>query len=117
MPGNDRSRLVDESGSDKTIAAVDTIIRPTADFPEGLDLTPSLMARWRRAAYAAIATLARSGEQFTSDSVVVLVGRPPRGRQLSSALAVARRRRLIRPVGATFGREGGLLRVWVGWSE
>ena len=92
MSPKGRRRSVDESGSDKTIAAVNTSIELSADIPADLDLGPSLMARWRRQAHAAIARLADSGEEFTVDTLIGLVGRPQITRQLSGIFAAAKRR-------------------------
>jgi hypothetical protein len=113
MPGNDRSRP-GEGGSDKTIAAVDTSIELSADIPADLDLGPSLMARWRRQAHAAIAQLADSGEEFTVDTLIGLVGRPPITRQLSGIFAAAKRRGQIEQVGAKVADDGRVVRRWRG---
>jgi hypothetical protein len=98
-----RSRSVDESGSDKTIAAVNTSIELSADIPADLDLGPSLMARWRRQAHAAIARLADSGEEFTVDT---LIGSSAGPRSRANSAAFSQRRS-----GAADGR---LVRVWRG---
>jgi hypothetical protein len=62
-----------------------------------------------------IAVLAGTGIAFTPDDLLALVGSPPAGgRQLSAAFAVAARRQLITPVGATVSEDGRLLRTWRG---
>jgi hypothetical protein len=72
-------------------------------------------ADWRRDAAAILDTLARTGQPFTADDVLMLVGAPPTtGRQISSAFGLAQWRHLIVPVGATVGHGGRLLRVWRG---
>jgi hypothetical protein len=103
MSLDDRSRP-DEGGS-KTIAAVDTSIELTADTDPA--------AAWWKAAMAGIKTLSETKAEFDADTLLALVGQPPKGRQLSVALAVARRRHQIVPVRAII-RGSRLLRIRVG---
>jgi hypothetical protein len=58
--------------------------------------------------------LANTGQDFDADTVSALVGKSPRGRQLSAIFAVARRRHKIVLVGVTLGHGGRPLRVWRG---
>jgi hypothetical protein len=65
-----------------------------------------------------IGYLARSGIEWHADDLRALIGDPPGGgRQLSAAFALAVRRELITPVGATIGEDGRLLRTWRGISR
>jgi hypothetical protein len=68
---NDRSRP-GKGGSEKTIAAVDTSIEPTADTAAGWE-----RYAWHRDAVSALELLIRSGDEFTVDDLIRLVGRPP----------------------------------------
>jgi hypothetical protein len=92
-----------KGGSEKT-STVATMLSPAADTD----------AAWFRAAMVAVKALASSGIEFTSDDLSELVGPAPRGRALSTVFAIARRRYLIRPIGAVISRAGRPVRRWVG---
>jgi hypothetical protein len=82
-----------------------------------LDASSVSAEAWRRAAYAALAALARFGDEFVCDDIVALVGRQPHHRkQLGSVLGAAARYGQIVAVGATFGASGRLIRIWRGAS-
>jgi hypothetical protein len=95
---NDRSRP-GESGSEKTIAAVNTSLPNVAD--------------WRQNAATVLGVLAHSGMPFHVDDFLMLAGDPPSVKQIGAAFQAAHRRRLIEPVGAAVANDGRLVRVWV----
>jgi hypothetical protein len=70
-------------------------------------------AVWWKEALAAIKVLAGTGVEFDCDDLLMLVGQPPHGRQLSTAFAVARRQKIIVPTRAII-RGSRLLRRWIG---
>jgi hypothetical protein len=72
-------------------------------------------AAWWKAALAVIGILADTGVEFDCDDLLALVGDPPKGRQLSVAFAVMRRRHVIVPTGAII-RGSRLLWIWIGAS-
>ena len=58
---------------------MDTSDEGRAAKDEGMNRALDAAAEWRESAYATIAVLARSGEPFTSEDVVALVGLPVGG--------------------------------------
>lgn len=54
---------------------------------------------WRKAALAAIKTLARSDRHFTSEDITMLVGKPPEPRALGAVFRTAQDMGLIVPTG------------------
>ena len=67
---------------------------------------------WTTGALLAIQQLAKIGRGFDVDHVLDLVGEPTDPHYLGAAFAVARRQKIIEPVGARVGRGGRLVRVW-----
>jgi hypothetical protein len=90
--------------------------RPAENSPatsSAVNSTDIAAAAWWKEAQAVIGILGGTGVEFDADDLITLVGNPPRGRQLSTAFAVMRRRHKIVPVRAVI-RGSRLLRIWRG---
>jgi hypothetical protein len=74
------------------------------------------VADWKRLAYAAIETLAASGQIFSVDDVFDLAGRPPNPYSVSAVLPTAVKRGLIVRAGAIVARDGRARLAWIGAS-
>ena len=83
---------------------------------------------WQTAAAKAIAVLADTGDTFTADDLLDVVGPPDYAHTpnaansaIGAAFANASRHDVIRPVGVarsrTPSRKGGLIRVWQGTTH
>jgi hypothetical protein len=71
-------------------------------------------ADWKRLAYAAILTLAASGEIFSVDDVFALAGNPPRPYLISAVFPTAVKRGVIVRAGACVARDGRARLAWRG---
>jgi hypothetical protein len=86
------------------------VAKPTT----GNTATTSDSTVWRAEALRVLGVLSRTGQPFTADTLLQLVGSPPHHKQLGTVFAHAKRARLIEPVSAAVSAEDGrLLRVWV----
>jgi hypothetical protein len=71
-------------------------------------------ADWKRDAYAAIESLAASGEIFSVDDVFALAGNPPRPYLISAVFPIAVKRGVIVKAGACVARDGRARLSWRG---
>jgi hypothetical protein len=109
MPGNDSAAWV-RGGA----------INTNQDPADGISALPTISTAadkaadtWRTEAHRVIGILAGTGAPFHCDDVAMLAGDPPSFKQLGSALAAAKRQRLVEVAGATIV-DGRPVRVWIG---